>query len=229
MNKVYLIAILATLLAVALACVYEVFYVQRKKLHKKMVTLVGDHLLQLRNLKGTEGLPPLFLERIMNTKIHPTNEASAKDSIKTILDICHESKRRDFLLPMMHADELKIIFEWSKSSGEVADLATKVMPYIAKRHMMHVDELVAASQTRINEENTENAQKAMKTLKNLLDTALSTGILVDPKLIFFEPNKSIVEKWTKKDDSKTKIVAQQLLDSVEEAAITYKMGELKNK
>ena len=65
-------------------------------------------------------------------------------------------------------------------------------------------------------------------MHNLLDTAINTGILVDPKLILFEPNKSIVEKWSKKDETKTKIAALQLLDTVQEAAVTFKMGELKN-
>ena len=195
MNKVYLIAVLATLLAVALACVYEVFYVQRKKLHKKMITLVGDHLLELRNLKGTDGIPPNLLERAMNIKVHKTNEISAKDSLQTLLNICHESKRRNFLLPMMHADELKTIFNWTKSSGEVADIATKLLPYVAKRHVLHVDELVAASHSRVSDQDADSAHKTIKILHNLLDTAINTGILVDPKLILFEPNKSIVEKY----------------------------------
>jgi len=227
MNNTYLIAVLATLLAVALACVYEVFYVQRKKLHKKMISLVGDHLLELRNVKGLDGVPPVLLERAMNTKIHPTNEASAKDSLQTILNICHESKRRQFMLPMMHADELKVIVAWSKNGNEVGDIATKVLPYISKRHVLHLDELIAASQVRISEENTEQALKSIKSLMNLLDTAVNTGIVVDPKLIFFEPNKSIVEKWTKKEDAKTKVAALQLLDSIQEANVQFKMSELK--
>ena len=127
---------------------------------------------------------------------------------------------------MIHADELKIIFNWTKSSGEVAEIATKLLPYVAKRHVLHVDELVAASHTRISDQDAESAQKTIKMLHNLLDTALNTGILVNPKLILFEPNKSIVEQWSKKDDATTKIAALQLLDSVQEAAVTFKMSEL---
>lgn len=222
-KNLFIFSALATFLAIALALVYEVFYVRRRKLHSEIASLVGSHMSNLRS--DTPSLPPMpfhMLERGMNQKIHDTDELSAKESMTVMQTIFIEAKRRNFLLPLVHQETVLQVLKWSAKNGEVGEIALKLLPYIKERHAQHMDQVIAQSHNRISEDDPDSAAQAARSLAALIDMGMSAGMKIEPRIILFNPNKSVVESWAKNEEHpKTKAQAQTLLDVLKEAETVY--------
>ena len=226
--KVYILAIVATLVALCLAAVYEVFYVRRKKLHKQIASMVGEHLQQGRlDAQGTT-MPHYLLDRAMNQKVDKTDEAEAKQSMETMLGVAIEAKRRNFLLPLAHQNTILDILNWAARQGPASEVATKLLPYVRERQLQHVDQFIATSKSRISEEDPQLAANTMRTISSMYQATIAAGMKIDPAIVFFSPNKEIVNQWASNDEHPaTKKQALTLLETVAEALVLYNAPENK--
>lgn len=220
MKNIYVISLLITLLIICLATLYEIFYVRRKKLQREIASLIGEQFAQKRSDEDFGPIPSFMLERAMNQTISLTDEVSALQSIKTMIELGVETSRRNIPYPIIHIDVLKTIQKWAQSNREIGKEAIKLSGYIIERHLQLIDEFMMSSKKRISETDTDAANNTLRNFNNLLDNILSSGMALDPKMILANPNKNTVEMWAQKGN-KTSKYAQTLLDTVEEAKRKY--------
>jgi hypothetical protein len=224
MKNAYLLALLVTFAAIVLAALYEVFYVRRRKLHRQIASMIGEHINTERTENGDAPLPFFMLERGMNQNIHPTDEIQAKAAIESMLALALESKRRGFLLPLMHNNVAGVLLGWCSESTPIRESALQLLKIAKEREAQHIEQLIAQSHARIPEEDAELAESFMRSLASMVEAALSAGIKIDPKIILFNPNKSTTESWATNDHyPRAKKFAQALLDSVNEAHKLYNL------
>lgn len=214
---------LAVLTLIAMALAVEVLYVRRRRMVRNLAAMVGEHLVNARATAQVGGpMPVQMLEAAMNHDIPLDHEPTARNGIDTMLGMVAEAKRRNFLLPLVNKKAASAVAEWAVRGGETGAAATKLMPFIVERHAQHMDQLVAQAYVRISETDAGSAASAMRSLAHQLDIALAAGLGIDPRMVLFQPNKGIVERWAASHEhDSARDAAQTLLRTVEEARVSF--------
>ena len=220
--KVWVGLSLCTLTILAIAVAWELLYIRRNKLLRGIGSMVGSHLIASREASaagsGTGAMPIQMLDRAMNSGVHESNSAKAKEDLLGMLGMVSEAKRRNFLLPLTNKDLAQTVIKWSTTGTDAGDVALKLLPYIMERHAQHMDQMIAQSYVLISDSDASSATNAMRSLAHQLDTANAAGISVDPNMVLFNPNKTTVKVWAEQSEMlQPQAAARGLLDSLREA------------
>jgi hypothetical protein len=219
---------LAITALVSAAIAIEVFYVRRNRLVQNISSMVGEHLVKLRSLDKASGpMPVNMLIAAMNQKIDPSDDEAAKTAMETMMGIVVESKRRGFLLPMVHKDVAVAVRTWaSKVESKSSVTAAKLLTHIMDRHVQQVEQLVAQSFAVISETDEKEAVTGIRSLSHILDGALAAGLSVNPNMVFMPPNSNTIRKWAAADSApQAKAAAELFLATLKEAQETFDAPE----
>ena len=220
-SKDAIIGFLVFLIIIGMILTSQLFLAYRAILNRDVDSIISDHLENIRGIlskdSGTQISQPL-LQAVMNKGVHPTDEAEAHESMKNMLDLVAESKRRSFKLPLVNKEVLGSVRKWSSQARNVdaKNSAVKLLTHLAERHVEIMDQIVSQSFVEISKTDSSSAVTAMKTLEHYVDGVLLAGIKIDPKMVLLSPNESIVKSWLSGDNAEAKLAAESLLKSIEE-------------
>jgi hypothetical protein len=216
---------LVTLVAALIAISLEVFWRRRDRLVQNISSMVGEHLSNIRTSDRVGGpMPVHILESGMNQVIDEHNDEEAKRAMETMMAVVVESKRRSFLLPLVHKDVFQRVKAWAEKghTAKSSEIATKLIVHIAERHAQHMDQIVAQSYAVVSDSDPRAAALTMRSLSHQVDGALAAGIKIHPSLFLLSPNDATVKKWAEQNDhAVAKAAAQLLHKTAREADITF--------
>jgi hypothetical protein len=218
-KSLIIVFFLATITILMIAVAIEVFFFRRNRVVRDISSMVGEHLNVLRNTEAVGGPMPIpMLSEAMNQVIDETDEKAANESIKLMLGLVMESKRRSFALPLVHRDVAIRVKNWAdRGEGETAVNAAKLFTSIAKRHTEHMEQVIAQSYVLISKTDARSAIQAMKSLAHQIDGAVSSGMSIDSRAVLMKENNETVREWLSSNDDGAKAAAEMLLKTVGEA------------
>jgi hypothetical protein len=219
-KSLVIVFFLATITLLMIAVAVEVFFFRRNRVVRDISTMVGEHLNGLRNTEAVGGPMPVgMLSHAMNRTIDDRDEKEANESIKSMLELVAESKRRSFALPLVHKDIALQVKSWAdRGEGETAVNAAKLFTFIAKRHTEHMEQVIAQSYVVISKTDAKAAIQAMKSLAYQIDGAITSGMNIDSRAILIKENHEAMQDWLASSDDGAKAAAELLLKTVEEVS-----------
>lgn len=205
-RSLIIVFFLATITILMIAISIEVFFFRRNRVVRDISSMVGEHLNVLRNTEAVGGPMPIpMLAEAMNQHIHETDEKEANESMKTMLGLVMESKRRSFALPLVHKDVALKIKAWAdRGEGETAVNAAKLFTSIAKRHTEHMEQVIAHSYVLISKTDSSSATQTMRSLAHQIEGAISSGMNIDARAVLIKENSETVQEWLVSNDAGAK-------------------------
>ena len=215
----YKVFFVGTIVLVLIVLLTEYANYRRHRIIQNISSLVGEHIVKMRSTEKVGGpMPHAMLYSAMNQIIDADSDEDALTSMKTMIGIVAESKRRSFQLPLVHKNVAKIVSQWAeRTSSKSSPVASKLLVHIFERQIQHMDQLTAQAMVTISDTDEELAYIQMRSLSHHVDGAVTSGIVVDPKLILLSPNTTTIEKWLNCNNSRMKTAAELLLKNIQEA------------